>query len=126
MLEAIFQIFGEFVLQVGIEIFLELGLHSVASIGHRRPNPWFAAIGYTLLGGALGVGSLLLIPDHLMRVGPLRIANLVVTPILAGLSMAAFGAWRAHRGQAVLRIDRFSYGYLFALAFALVRYFWAA
>jgi hypothetical protein len=40
--------------------------------------------------------------------------------------MAGMGAWRARRGQPVLRIDKFAYGFLFALALALVRYFFAA
>jgi hypothetical protein len=40
--------------------------------------------------------------------------------------MAAIGAWRARRGEPVLRIDRFAYGYLFALSLALVRFFFAA
>ena len=36
--------------------------------------------------------------------------------------MATIGAWRIRRGQAVWRIDRFAYGYLFALGLALVRF----
>jgi len=40
--------------------------------------------------------------------------------------MAILGAWRARRGQQVLRIDRFAYGYLFALSIALVRFYFAA
>jgi hypothetical protein len=35
------------------------------------------------------------------------------------------GAWRARRGQQVLRIDRFAYGYLFALSLGLVRFYFA-
>lgn len=35
--------------------------------------------------------------------------------------MATFGAWRARRDQRVLRIDRFVYAHLFALATAVVR-----
>jgi len=31
------------------------------------------------------------------------------------------GRWRARRGDRVLRIDRFFYGYMFALGFASVR-----
>jgi hypothetical protein len=48
-----------------------------------------------------------------------------LTPLLVGGIMVAMGAWRARRGQAVLRIDRFTYGYLFALSLALVRFFFA-
>lgn len=65
-------------------------------------------------------------PDYLMASKSLRVANAALSPIVAGLSMAALGAWRAKRGQAVLRIDKFSYGYLFALSFALVRFWFAS
>ena len=54
------------------------------------------------------------------------LAGPYATLLLAGLAMAALGAWRSRRGQATLRIDRFSYGYLFALSMALVRSQFAA
>jgi hypothetical protein len=40
--------------------------------------------------------------------------------------MTIMAARRARRGQPVLRIDRFAYGYPFALSIALVRFFFAA
>lgn len=40
--------------------------------------------------------------------------------------MAMVGRWRASRGKPVIRIERFFYGYLFALAFALVRFSFAS
>lgn len=40
--------------------------------------------------------------------------------------MTAMGAWRARRGEPVLRIDKFAYGYLFALSLAIVRFIFAA
>jgi hypothetical protein len=39
--------------------------------------------------------------------------------------MCLMGAWRARRGDDVLRIDRFAYGYVFALSLALVRFIFA-
>jgi hypothetical protein len=36
--------------------------------------------------------------------------------------MALLGAWRARRGQDLIRLDRFAYGYLFALAMAAMRF----
>jgi polynucleotide 5'-kinase involved in rRNA processing len=80
-----------------------------------------AAIGYALFGATLGGLSLLLFPNNLVQ-GAWRVANLVATPIAVGCVMAVLGVWRAHRGQSVLRIDRFAYGYLFALSVALVRF----
>ena len=121
MLEFILEVLGEFLLQAILEFFVEMGVHAGPKI--RKPvNPWWAAIGYTIFGGVVGWLSLLLFPSHLMSGEAMRIANLVVTPIVAGLLMCAMGAWRAKRGDTVLRIDRFAYGYLFAVALAAVRF----
>lgn len=125
MLEFLFEILGEFLLQVLGEALMEVGLHSLAEPFRRTPNPWLAAVGYALLGAALGGMSLLVFSDYLVATKSLRVANAALSPIAAGLCMAAIGAWRARRGQAVLRIDQFSYGYLFALAFGLVRFWFA-
>ena len=54
--------------------------------------------------------------------GHVRVANLVVTPVFVGLLMCAMGIWRQRRDQPLLHIDRFAYGYVFALLFVLVRF----
>lgn len=125
MLEFVFQVVGEFLLQILFEALAELGLHSIAEPFRRPPNPWLAALGYAIFGAAAGGLSLLLLPSHLVSGEALRLVNLVVTPVAVGLLMCIFGSWRSRRGQAVLRIDRFSYGYLFALSLALVRFWFA-
>lgn len=121
MLEFLIEVLGEFLLQVVGEALLNLGLHAVAEPFRRPANPWLAALGYSILGGLLGVVSLFVVP-HLLVGTTWRVTNLVLTPIAVGGLMAGVGAWRARRGQAVLRIDRFACGYLFALAVALVRF----
>lgn len=125
MLEIVFEVLGEFVLQVLGEALVELGFHSLAEPFRKPPNPWLAALGYALLGALLGGLSLLVFPNNLVP-EPWRLANLIATPLAVGGMMAAIGAWRLRRGQPVLRIDKFAYGYLFALALASVRYFFAA
>lgn len=124
MLEAILGFFGEILLQVFIEGLVELGLHSVTEPFRRRPHPGMAGIGYLLFGALLGGVSLLVFPTHFTQ-GAWRIVNLAVTPVAAGLLMCLLGHWRARRGEDVLRIDRFAYGYLFALSLALIRYWFA-
>jgi hypothetical protein len=125
MIEAIFEILGEFLLQVLGEALVELGFHSLAEPFQKPPNPWLAAMGYALFGAILGGLSLLVFPNNLVP-EPWRLVNLFATPIAVGGLMVAMGAWRARRGQPVLRIDKFAYGYLFALALALVRFFFSA
>jgi hypothetical protein len=123
--EFLFSFLGEVVLQILGEVFIEMGLHSVAEPFRREPKPWMAAVGYTVFGAAIGALSLLVFPHYLVASKGLRVANAALSPIVAGLSMAALGKWRAKRGQAVLRIDKFAYGYLFALAFGLIRFWFA-
>jgi len=124
MLEFLFEILGEFLLQALGEALLEIGLHSLAEPFRRAPNPWLAALGYLLFGAVLGGLSLLLFPSYLVP-PPWRLANLFVTPFVVGGLMVLMGHWRARRGEAVLRINRFVYGFLFAAALALVRYVFA-
>ncbi|WP_457418845.1 hypothetical protein [Roseateles sp. P5_E7] len=125
-MEILFELLAELLFQIVGEVLVELGLHSLAEPFRRKPNVWLAVLGYALLGALLGALSLWAFPNHLTRDGWPRLANLVVTPVIAGVAMALIGRWRARRGDTVLRIDRFAYGYLFALAVAIVRFNFAS
>lgn len=80
-----------------------------------------AALGFALFGAIAGGLSLLAFPAHLTPAGLARLANLLLTPVAVGLCMGAMGAWRAKR-RSGSRIDKFSYGSIFALTFAIVRF----
>ena len=121
MLEVIFGLLGELVLQIVLEVLVELGCHSVRESFRREPNPVQALLGYLLLGLLAGGLSVLVAPQFLIA-EDLRVPNLAFTPVLAGLAMMALGARRARRGEELVRIDRFLYGYCFALCIAIVRF----
>ena len=121
ILVIVLQLAGEALLQIFGELLFELGWRSVTAPFQKEPHPVLASFGYPLLGAAVGALSLWPFPALFVHSHAGRIANALVTPVLAGASMAAIGAWRRRRGQRVLLIDRFAYGYLFALAMALVR-----
>ena len=121
MFEIIFELLGEFLLQVVGELLIEMGLHSLAEPFKRPPNPWLAALGYALFGLIAGGLSVLVVSHNLVPEG-WRVANLVLTPLAVGGLMACMGAWRARRGQTLFRIDKFVCGYLFALGVAVVRF----
>jgi hypothetical protein len=119
--DVLIEIIAELVLQVALELLFELGLRRVGEIVARPRKPWLAAIGYAILGSTAGGISLLLFPAHLLQTHVARIANLMLTPVAAGAAMVALGRWRRRKGQQIVRLDRFAYGYLFALAMAIVR-----
>lgn len=118
---------GELLLQVLFEVLAEFGLRSLGEPFRQRreASPWLAALGYTIYGAAAGGLSLLVFPLAMLQHPAARIANLALTPLLSGLAMSLVGAWRRRRGDELIRLDRFSYGVMFALAMALVRYFFA-
>jgi hypothetical protein len=121
--ELLFEIFGEFILQFVFEALSEVGLHAFGKSSARRPSsPWLAVAGYVVLGGLCGALSLWLFPTFFVRSHAGRGISLVVTPVLAGAAMALVGAWRRQRGQELLRLDKFAYGYAFALSMAAVRF----
>ncbi|MEN3352647.1 MAG: hypothetical protein V7640_805 [Betaproteobacteria bacterium] len=126
VLLAVVQLVAELVLQIILEALAELGVRSVIE-PFRRPKPLhpvLALIGYAILGAIAGTISLWLFPTLFIETGWLRVLSLVVTPLLAGAAMAALGAWRRRRDQELIRLDRFTYGFTFALAMALVRFTW--
>jgi hypothetical protein len=127
-LEVMLQFIFELLLQLLGEFCCELGLRSLAEVFERRQvrNPWLASVGYFLLGAAVGGISLLIVSSTVIHNSVLRVLNLFLTPILAGLVMAAIGLLRRRKGQYLVRLDRFGYGFVFAFGMALVRFSFAA
>lgn len=118
---------AEILLQVLFEALAELGLRPFVEPFKpaRQVSPWVAAIGYVIYGAAVGGISLYFFPAPFLTATWARIANLAVAPLAAGAAMAMIGAWRRKRGEDLIRLDRFSYGVLFALSMAVVRYLFA-
>jgi hypothetical protein len=125
MLEFILELLGEFLIQIVLEGLVELGFHAIAEPFRKPLNPYLAVLGYVLLGAVLGGVSLLVFPSHIVGTQGLRIMALVIVPLLVGCMMLLMGIWREKRGQPVKRLDRFGYGYVFALSLGLTRYLWA-
>lgn len=127
LLLAVLQFLAELLLQLVLEVLAEMGWRVArAPFQNRRPlAAWAGVIGYPALGAAMGYASVWLFPVSFISSPTLRLANLVLTPIAAGAAMAALGAWRARHQQGLVGLDRFVFGFLFALAMALVRFFHA-
>ena len=123
--ELLFQIVGEIVLQAIFEVLFELGIRSLADPLRGARSAVLSVIGFVLWGFIAGGLSLLILPTSLITDPRLRVANLVITPIVVGVLMALIGKARLKRGQNLVLIDRFGFAFIFAISMALVRFIWA-
>lgn len=114
----------EFLVQVVGELSVELGWRSLGEpfVKREQQNPILAAIGYCLFGLILGGLSLLIFPHPFMRSERFHGINLIITPVLAGLTMSAIGRLRERQGKTVMRLDSFLYGFIFAFTIAAIRF----
>lgn len=121
-----------FILELLLEALLEFGLSALVagvyrSVRHfwvsaRRGNPIAAAVLLVIVGFALGFLSILIFPHPLVHPSKLHGISLLISPLLAGLAMAAVGRGVRRRGRTPVRIESFGYGFAFAFAVALIRF----
>jgi hypothetical protein len=125
ILFGVLEVIAELLLQLFVEVLVEFGLRtsrSKAGPQQSSSNPWLAGLGYLLLGAGAGVISLWPFPSAFIESDTGRVINLMCTPLVAGFAMGALGGWRLRRGQELIRMDRFAYGYVFALGMGIVRF----
>lgn len=128
ILEIFLQVFGEFLIQLFAEALFDLGFASVGE-ALKRPlagRPFLAGFGYVILGAVAGALSVWVVPHSLISSPALRAANVFLTPLMVGLCMVGIGQWRVRRGRDKSLLNRFSHGFIFAFAFAVVRYHWTS
>jgi len=118
LIELLIEFFVQFVGELLFEV-------AAQNVKRDKPlvHPVLAVPVYAFIGGGLGLISAVVFPHHLIAHPMAKYVNLVVTPLIVGLAIGAVGAWRVKRGGTLVRIDKFWYGYAFALAFALSRHF---
>lgn len=123
ILEVLFEIFGELLVQL---LFNALGLvgehaiHPYRRAGARSPVA--SVISHILIGAALGGLSLLFLRHSLVHGEALRVATLFGAPLVAGLLSAGLGMLLKRGGRPIVPLERFGYAYLFAFSIGLVRF----
>jgi hypothetical protein len=122
--EFLFSIFGELLLQIIVEVLIELGFNGVANSiqGRKNRSPYLAFVGYCILGAIAGGISLWIVPHQIIESETFALANLLFTPIIAGVLMSLMGYLRKRKGKDIIRLDSFMYGFAFAFCMGLIRY----
>ena len=127
-MEIIFEILAQLFFEILLQGIFELGgrgLYSTFRKDGASVNPWLAIFGYALMGAIAGGISIWLVPVHMLKSPTLQILSLAITPIVLGFIFEAFGRWRTNNDRQRNVVDRFSYGFTFALTMGLIRYFFA-
>ena len=128
-MEIIFELLAQLVLEIFVQGVFELGGRGIVSIIRKDAepaNPWLAICGYILMGAVAGGISIWLFPMHLLATPVMQNLNLAITPIVLGFVFEFLGRWRTKHEKPRYAVDRFSYGFTFALTMGLIRYFFAA
>ena len=116
----------EICLPVGGEILIDLGITSTSESFQQRSraHPVLAGIGVLLLGGISGAMTRLVLPAPIFPPGPVRGLSLLLSPLVTGVVMDRYGAWRDGRGAPRSFVATFWGGALFGFGMALVRFVW--
>jgi hypothetical protein len=119
------EILLELVLPLFAEFLAEVALHDLV----RFPWAWkwgrviLTAIVYLGVGLVAGFISLLIFPEAFARSSTLPGISLVITPVLGGLLMSYIAWFRVRTWDWTIRLETFAYGYLFAFAMTLLRFY---
>ena len=74
MIEILFEVFAELIIEIVIQAIFELGGRSLAIVlrNDSTPNPWPAVCVYLAMGAVSGVISLWIFPSHILAMGLVR------------------------------------------------------
>lgn len=118
----------QFVVEVLIELLVYLPFDLTPGIMARSEERtgfgWLVL--YLVLGGAVGGLSLFIAPRLLIHAPPLRLANLIVAPCVAGLMSWGMATWRRSQGAKTCPQTHLWTAFAFVLAFSAVRLAYAA
>lgn len=128
MLEAIVEIiFGfvwELLFELVVEVLVEFGFHGTAErLSSRAKSRVFVGFAYAFFGTILGAVSVLFFPKIEFANAVIPMFYFIVSPIIAGLSLTTVSYFinKDTRPVRWFELDKFTFGVLFAVAYALAR-----
>jgi hypothetical protein len=118
------EILAEAFVEIVGEALVSLGVRAIGKLFRVRPDlgPVMATFGLALLGGAIGFLSTVAFPHPLVRPSRVHGVSVLLSAFITGLAMSQIGRIARRRGWKTTRIESFGYGFVFALAMALVRF----
>lgn len=123
LLGIILQFFLELLLQLIGEALLEVGFYKFSPPPLKRAlDTIVALVKYLALGIVAGWFSTMIFPHSFIRSSRLHGISLIITPLLAALTMYGIGWIRLRQGKQRMRFGTFGYAFVFAFGMALIRF----
>jgi AcrR family transcriptional regulator len=122
-MEAVVAVLVDVLLSGVFDILIEIGQRGFGRSlrPSRQAGPVASGVSALLLGALLGWAINAVWPSRVIAPGPIPGASLIITPLLNGLLMHEYGAWRRSRGNERFFLATFWGGALFAFGVSLVR-----
>ena len=125
--EIIFQLIFEVVFQTIAQLLIEVGLGRFVVWLKTKVEGDRVLLGtlYFLFGLILGGFSQFLFPEPIIKNYVVKALYFILSPILIGLSLCFF-SWVINGkslGDKFFKIEKFAFGFIFAVAFSLTRFY---
>jgi len=125
LLGLIFEILAEALMEIFLGVAADLlsrAIRRLFVVTHRAGRVLSSLI-FAVAGYAAGFLSVAIFPHPLVHPSHFHGVSLLVSPVITGLAMALIGSMVRSRGRKSVPIESFGYGFVFALAMAMVRFF---
>ena len=128
-MEEVLIVILQLVFELAVQLLLYGGIDCITMWVEKNDKP--GGVGcllmfiFALMGVGFGAFANLFHPGAFLPFGWLRIANLIVGPLLAGGVSWLFTDWRRRRGARLVPIMHFWFAFFFVFGFNLVRFVYA-
>ena len=126
-MEELFILILQFLIEFVIDVLIYVPF-DLPSKNRNKPEPESIVIPCSLWlvgGGVLAIVSLTVFDKTLIKVPELRMANLVLAPVVSGLISRAIAARRAESNKFIVPRNHFWYAFWFTLGLVLIRFTYA-
>jgi hypothetical protein len=122
VLEFLLEFIVEYLFLTLIELLVNGVFGSFSLLSKQKISRLLYFACHLILGILIALLSLKLLPKLLIPGLPAQVFSLVLTPLLVGLTLSAVEGWKRKDEEVALALDKFIYGYFFALSIVVIRF----
>ena len=124
VLAAIAEVLFEAIFEIALEGLASLLIRAIAKFLKTVSDvkPVAATLALAMLGALVGFFSAVAFPHSFVHPSRFHGVSVIASPLITGMVMSQLGRFLRNHGKRVMPIESFSYGFVFAIAMALVRF----